>query len=105
MDRVDVETNRYLDSQVAAQEADEEVIQAMEDAMFEQSETLFDALDNMSNDTQNDLLRLAKAFKEIDLDAEDDYMSLKSYSEVAGMVFLTAIEVHVRETVEMQLNK
>ncbi len=105
MDRVDVETNRHLDGQVAVQEADEEVIKAMEDAMFEQTETLFDALDSMTHDIQTELLELAKDFKEMHLDTEDDYVSLKSYSETAGMLFLTAIEAHVREEADIRANK
>ncbi len=105
MDRVDAETNRYLDGQVAVQEADETIIKAIEDGMFERPATLFDALDSMTHEAQSDLLELAKAFKEMHLDTEDDYVSLKSYSETVGMIFLTAIEAHVREAADIRANK
>ncbi len=94
MDRVDVETNRYLDSQVAAQEADEETIKAMEDAMFEQTETLFDALDSMSNDELMSILRAAKICGEGG-----------NLNEAVGAFIISAILLHVSETVEVQLNK
>ncbi len=94
MGRVDIETNRYLDGQVAVQEADEETIKAMEDAMFERTETLFDALDSMTNDELISILRAAKICGEGG-----------NLSESVGAVIISAILFHVSETVEMQLNK
>ncbi len=94
MDRVDVETNRHLDSQVAVQEAAEETIKAMENAMFEQTGTLFDALDTLTNDELINILRAAKICGEGG-----------NLNETVGAVIISAILLHVSETVEMQLNK